>query len=109
MSARHSSLSSLFPLPFLALVLASLLLAVPLATAATITWTGGAGTTDYATGKNWDLGRTPTDQDTVLISGANTTVFSSSNALASVLHIASGAQFTVQNTFTWSSSVLVRQ
>ncbi len=42
--------------------------------AATITWNGGAGNTDYATAGNWDLNRAPAETDDVVIDGAAVTV-----------------------------------
>lgn len=42
--------------------------------AATITWTGNAGNTDYATAGNWDLSRAPAETDDVVIDGAAVTV-----------------------------------
>lgn len=40
----------------------------------TITWTGEAGTTDYATAGNWDLDRAPAETDYVVIDVAAVTV-----------------------------------
>ncbi len=39
----------------------------------TVTWTGNAGTSDYATAGNWDLSRVPAETDDVVIDGAAVT------------------------------------
>ena len=43
------------------------------AQADTVTWTGNAGTSDYATAGNWDLSRVPAETDDVVINGAAVT------------------------------------
>lgn len=59
----------------------------------TITWTGGAGTTDYATAGNWDLNRVPAETDDVVIDGAAVTVNGNYRIPASL---------TLQNGSSWS-------
>ena len=39
----------------------------------TVTWTGNAGTSDYATAGNWDLSRVPVETDDVIIDGVAVT------------------------------------
>ena len=39
----------------------------------TVTWTGNAGTSDYATASNWDLSRVPVETDDVIIDGVAVT------------------------------------
>ena len=43
------------------------------AQADTVTWTGNAGTSDYATAGNWDLSRVPVETDDVIIDGVAVT------------------------------------
>ena len=59
----------------------------------TITWTGGAGTPDYATGGNWDLNRAPAEADDVVIDEAAVTV----NGSARIPH-----SLTLLNGASWS-------
>lgn len=56
------------------LTIATFAAAITLLNADTITWTGGAGTADYATPGNWDLNRAPVETDDVVIDGAAVTV-----------------------------------
>ena len=56
------------------LMIATFTAAITLLNADTITWTGGAGTDDYATAGNWDLNRAPAETDDVVIDGAAVTV-----------------------------------
>ncbi len=56
------------------LMIATFTAATTLLNADTITWTGDAGTADYATAGNWDLNRAPAETDDVVIDGAAVTV-----------------------------------
>ena len=56
------------------LTIATFVAAITLLNADTITWTGDAGTADYATAGNWDLNRAPAETDDVVIDGAAVTV-----------------------------------
>lgn len=56
------------------LMIATFTAAITLLNADTITWTGDAGTDDYATADNWDLNRAPAETDDVVIDGAAVTV-----------------------------------
>lgn len=60
----------------------------------TITWTGGAGTTDYATAGNWDLDRAPAETDDVVIDGAAVTVDGNSRIPLS-LTLSNGASWSI--------------
>ncbi len=58
----------------------------------TITWTGGAGTTDYATAGNWDLNRVPAETDDVVIDGNVAVTRNNSNLVISSLTLSNGAE-----------------
>ena len=62
--------------------------------AATITWTGDAGTDDYATAGNWDLNRVPAETDDVVINGAAVTVNGNYRIPAS-LRLLNGASWAI--------------
>ena len=61
------------------LMIATFTAATTLLNADTYTWSGGAGTSDYATAGNWNVGDSPAthapyETDDVVIDGANVTV-----------------------------------
>ena len=56
----------------------------------TVTWTGNAGTSDYATAGNWDLSRVPAETDDVVINGAAVTK-SGNQRIPSSLTLRNGA------------------
>lgn len=60
------------------------------AQADTVTWTGNAGTSDYATAGNWDLSRVPAETDDVVIDGAAVTK-SGNQRIPSSLTLLNGA------------------
>ncbi len=60
----------------------------------TITWTGGAGTTDWTAAGNWDLNRAPMETDDVVISGAAVTA-SGSRRIPQSLTMSNGASYTI--------------
>ena len=63
----------------------------------TITWTGGAGTTDYATAGNWDLDRVPAETDDVVIDGNVAVTRNNSNLVISSLTLSNGAEVEAVN------------
>ena len=80
-----------------------------LASAATVTWTGGAGTNNWGTAGNWssDSGRAPAAGDTINISGSSVvwsktggSIFGSSST---VYNLTNGATLTLGNTTASSS------
>lgn len=56
----------------------------------TVTWTGNAGTSDYATAGNWDLSRVPAETDDVIIDGVAVTQ-SGNQRIPSSLTLRNGA------------------
>ena len=56
----------------------------------TVTWTGNAGTSDYATAGNWDLSRVPVETDDVIIDGVAVTQ-SGNQRIPSSLTLRNGA------------------
>ena len=61
----------------------------------TITWTGGAGTADWATAGNWDLNREPLETDDVVIDGAAVTA-NGSHRIPLSLTLLSGASYSIE-------------
>lgn len=78
------------------------------ASAATVTWTGGAGTNNWETGGNWDSGTAPAGGDTINIEG-NSVVWSKTGGStfggdSTVYNLTNGATLTLGNT-TASSAI----
>ena len=78
----------------LSLILAATGFSAATAFADTITWTGGAGTSDYFTDGNWDLKRNPTETDDVVIDGAQVTA-NGSQRIPNTLTLLNGASYTI--------------
>ena len=64
----------------------------------TITWTGGAGTTDWGTAANWDLDRVPQASDSVMISGSGAQVI-----------FTPGGDMSIQGTLTIKDGASLKQ
>ena len=60
----------------------------------TITWTGGAGTADWATAGNWDLNREPLETDDVVIDGAAVTA-NGNRRIPQSLALQNGASYSI--------------
>ena len=75
-------------------MLLAALFAASMIKADTITWTGGAGTADYATAGNWDLNRAPAETDAVVIDGAAVTV-NGSYRIPLSLTLSNGASWSI--------------
>ena len=64
--------------------------------AATKTWTGAAGTSDYATAGNWDPSGVPAEADDVIIDGVAVTK-SGTQRIPHTLTLLNGASLTLDN------------
>lgn len=77
------------------------------ASAATVSWNGGAGSTDWTNGGNWDSGSVPVAGDTINISGSsvnwNKTGGSLFGSSSTVFNLTNGATVTLGNTTATSS------
>lgn len=63
--------------------------------AATVTWDGGAGTTDWMTATNWDTDMLPGAGDIVIISGSSAIVILSGTTTVETVTVAAGATLTI--------------
>lgn len=77
------------------------------ASAATVSWNGGAGSADWMDGENWDTGSVPTAGDTINISGSsvnwNRTAGSLFGGASTVFNLTNGATVTLGNTIATST------
>ena len=81
------------------LMIATFTAATTLLNAGTYTWTGGAGTSDYATAGNWNVGGSPatiapSETDSVVIDGTNVTV-NGNYRIPSYLTLLNGASWSI--------------
>lgn len=86
------------------LMIATFTAATTLLNADTITWTGEAGTTDYATAGNWDLNRAPAETDDVVIDGAAVTTVAGSYRIPLSLTLQNGASWAISGEIQFGNS-----
>lgn len=72
--------------------------------AATVTWTGGAGTTDWATAGNWDTGMVPGVGDVVIIDGSTTSVIFTGTTTVETVTVSGGGTLTIDGTLNIDGS-----
>ncbi|HET6323495.1 MAG TPA: malectin domain-containing carbohydrate-binding protein [Planctomycetaceae bacterium] len=71
-----------------------------------VTWTGGAGTTNWATAANWSTNAVPGSGDDVVINVATNTTIQISSANVSVNSITTNAQLSVNSTAKLAAGTL---